>query len=418
VHHLEAILAPKGKAITSLAVLSIDFDDFRLINDRFGHAHGDAVLRQWAAHVGDLVEPGDYLAHLGEDEFAICCTSARSIDAARSIANRILDVTSTPINVGNQSVSVTTTIGIAMSSSDSTAEGLMRNASLAMYSAKDLGRGRLEVFDNAYHDQIKVRNKLRAELSRAVLDHEITAYFQPEISLETGEIVGFEALARWNRTGHRQVLPDEFIPLAEESGLIGAIGLEMLEASCQALRQWEKTDPERRLTVAVNVSVIQLADPHFPQSVSDICRRHGVEPSRICLEMTESSLVDELVAFHALNELKATGVLIALDDFGTGYSSLLRLNRYPIDFLKIDRSFVSELSSSQRDPVVITAVLAIAEAMGISTISEGIEEGIQWQRLRELGCHTGQGFLFSRAVNLRQATKLISSNRRYELPTT
>jgi EAL domain-containing protein (putative c-di-GMP-specific phosphodiesterase class I) len=190
----------------------------------------------------------------------------------------------------------------------------------------------------------------------------------------------------------------------------------MLEASCRGILAWEAISPGRRFTVAVNVSVLQLMDPKFPDSVREICSRFGVDPSRICLEVTESVLADELLAFHALHELKAVGVLIALDDFGTGYSSLLRLNRYPLDFLKIDRSFVSELNMAKREPVVIAAMLGIASALNFRMIGEGIEGELQWRRLREMGCELGQGYLFSEAVTLEAATALIKSDVRFPPP--
>jgi diguanylate cyclase (GGDEF)-like protein/PAS domain S-box-containing protein len=413
--HLDATLSTLKESASTFAVLSIDFDDFGSVNERFGHPYGDAVLRNWVTVVEKLKLPDIFLAHLGEDEFVICCPSTKTVADAVSVAQRILDATGGPIVVGVQSVSVTASIGIAMAIATSTPEGLLRNSSLAMYSAKEIGRGHIEIFDDDYHEKIKARNQLRIELSRAVQDKEIEAYFQPEVSLQTGEIIGFEALARWNHADRGQVSPAEFIPLAEESGIIGVIGAFMLEASCLALREWESVDASHHLTVAINVSVLQLADPLFPQTVKDICQRTGVDPTRICLEVTESSLIDEVVAFHALSELKATGVLIALDDFGTGYSSLLRLNRYPLDFLKIDQSFVAGLTTKEREPVVVTAVLAIAKALGIGTIGEGIESGLQWERLRELGCDTGQGYLFSKAVTLRQATSLISSRTSFKL---
>jgi EAL domain-containing protein (putative c-di-GMP-specific phosphodiesterase class I) len=237
------------------------------------------------------------------------------------------------------------------------------------------------------------------------------AYFQPEVSLSTGEILGFEALARWE--GQDSVSPGEFIPLAEDSGLIARIGLRMLAASCEALGEWKKISPNKKISVAVNVSALQLLDPTFPKSVRDICSQSGVDPSCICLEITESALADEAHAFHALHELKAIGVQIAIDDFGTGYSSLLRLQRYPLDVIKIDLSFVAELKVAKREPVVISAILAIASALNFRTVAEGIDGDIQWQRLLEMGCEVGQGFLFSKAIDFEAASELVKSDFRY-----
>ncbi len=397
------------------AILAIDFDDFKMVNDRFGHYFGDEVLRTWARMVREQIAPQDFLARLGADEFIICCLSADSVEAALVIAERVAALTSTPIEVNQQTVSFTATIGVALSTADSTAVGLLRNASLAMYTAKETGRAKIELFDDSYHDDLRARNELRIQLAQAVQNGEIYAQFQPEVSLQTGAIVGFEALARWNHKEQGSIRPDVFIQLAEESGLIGELGKSMLEASCRALREWNDVRPGHGLSVAVNVSTLQLEDPEFPAMVRDVCERHGIDTKNICLEVTESSLIDDRIAFHALNELKATGVRIALDDFGSGYSSLLRLHRYPLDFLKIDRSFVNELSLVKRDSVVVSAVLGIADALSMKTIGEGIESGLQWLRLREMGCETGQGFLFSQPLPLEEASRLVEENVSYVL---
>jgi diguanylate cyclase (GGDEF)-like protein/PAS domain S-box-containing protein len=413
---VEEALRSKESGGEPFAVFHVDFDGFRSVNERFGHLFGDETLRAWAAQVATLLSPGDFLAHLGEDEFVICRMSVRSRADALAFAGQVQDVAAGAMVVGVQRVAFTASIGVAFSSRNTTAEALLRNSGVAMFTAKDLGSSRIELFDEAHHEEVRNRNALRLELAKAVDRDEIDAFFQPEVSLTTGEIVGFEALARWRQ--HRKVAidPAEFIPLAEESGLIGKIGAMMLEASCRGILAWEEISPGRRFTVAVNVSVLQLMDPKFPDSVREICSRFGVDPSRICLEVTESVLADELLAFHALHELKAVGVLIALDDFGTGYSSLLRLNRYPLDFLKIDRSFVSELNMAKREPVVIAAMLGIASALNFRMIGEGIEGELQWRRLREMGCELGQGYLFSEAVTLEAATALIKSDVRFSPP--
>ncbi len=413
IEHVEVALRLRKEGGEPLALLYIDFDEFRAVNERFGHGVGDEALRAWTRLVLDVLPEGDVLAHFGEDEFVICCESAKTeIDVVR-LAQRVCDVTSHALVVGAQTVSFTTTIGIAFSGPNATPESLFRNADVAMYAAKELGGSQIQVFDDAHHEEVRARNALRLELAKAVENNEIDAYFQPEVSLATGEIVGFEALARWRQHRKNAISPGEFIPLAEESGLIGKIGAMILEASCAALAAWRRLDPSRRLTVAVNVSVLQLIDPTFPSVVRETCARFGVDPSTICLEVTESALVDEVVAFHALHELKAVGVLIAIDDFGTGYSSLLRLNRYPLDFLKVDQSFVAELNLAHRDSVVIEAMLGIATALDFRAIGEGIEGQLQWQRLRDMGCELGQGFLFSEAVTLAEASAMIKENIRF-----
>jgi diguanylate cyclase (GGDEF)-like protein/PAS domain S-box-containing protein len=411
IERVEHALRSKVEGAAALALLFIDFDDFWAINDSFGYEFGSKTLVEWSTLVRDRLSPTDFLAHLGGDEFAICCSSVATTDALMDFVREIRDINSGVVEVAGQSVSFTTTIGVAVSVPASTAEGLLRNADSAMYAAKEIGKAQITVFDEDKHEALRIRNALRLELAKAVEDDKIVAYFQPEVSLSTGEILGFEALARWE--GQESVTPSEFIPLAEDSGLIARIGLRMLAASCEALREWKKISPNKKISVAVNVSALQLLDPTFPKSVRDICSRSGVDPSCICLEITESALADEAHAFHALHELKAIGVQIAIDDFGTGYSSLLRLQRYPLDVIKIDLSFVAELKVAQREPVVISAILAIASALNFRTVAEGIEGDIQWQRLLELGCEVGQGFLFSKAIDFEAASELVKSDFRY-----
>jgi diguanylate cyclase (GGDEF)-like protein len=397
-------------------VLVVDFDDFKEVNDQFGHAVGDDVLQTWSTIVTELLPDGDLLARLAGNKFAVASSSATTVEDARYLAQRICDVTAQPMNIGDDSIpSLAVSVGVALSVPESRADRLIRNADVAVYAAKENGSAQIELFDDSYHDMVRERNNLRIELAKAVSADEIMAYFQPEVDLRSGAIVGFEALARWHHRERGAISPEEFIPLAEQSGLIGRIGVTMLEASCRALRHWEELSPGRGISMAVNVSALQLLDPLFPDAVREICAHVGVNPEHLCLELTESALIEEAAAFHALNELKGVGVKIALDDFGTGYSSLRRLNRYPLDFLKIDQSFVSELKSRQRDSVIITAVMGIARALSFETVGEGIETELQRRRLIEMDCRVGQGFLFSEAVPLEAATALIANDVHYEL---
>lgn len=416
VEHLERELESRRASATPLAVLVVDFDDFKEVNDQFGHAVGDDVLQTWSTIVTELLPDGDLLARLAGNKFAVASSSATTVEDARYLAQRICDVTAQPMNIGDDSIpSLAVSVGVALSVPESRADRLIRNADVAVYAAKENGSAQIELFDDSYHDMVRERNNLRIELAKAVSADEIMAYFQPEVDLRSGAIVGFEALARWHHRERGAISPEEFIPLAEQSGLIGRIGVTMLEASCRALRHWEELSPGRGISMAVNVSALQLLDPLFPDAVREICAHVGVNPEHLCLELTESALIEEAAAFHALNELKGVGVKIALDDFGTGYSSLRRLNRYPLDFLKIDQSFVSELKSRQRDSVIITAVMGIARALSFETVGEGIETELQRRRLIEMDCRVGQGFLFSEAVPLEAATALIANDVHYEL---
>jgi diguanylate cyclase (GGDEF)-like protein/PAS domain S-box-containing protein len=411
IERVDAALQSQGDGDEPLGLLFIDFDEFWAINDRYGYQFGNETLIAWSNLVLDVLSPMDFLAHLGGDEFAICLRSATSTDDVMKLARELRDISSGVVQVGAQTVTFTTTIGVALSTPTSSAEGLIRDADSAMYRAKEFGKAQIEVFDADRHNDLRVRANLRLELAKAVENHEIEAYFQPVLSLSSGEIVGFEALARWENEARTP--PTVFIPLAEESGLISVIGAMMLQASCEALSAWKLISPNRQLSVAVNVSARQLLDPTFTEMVRETCSRNGVDPENICLEITETALADEDVIFHVLHELKAVGVSIAIDDFGTGYSSLLRLHRFPVDFLKIDRSFVDELKMAERDSVVITAILGIASALNIRVIAEGIEDELQRQRLLEMGCEEGQGFLFSRAVTLDAATLLVATAYKY-----
>jgi len=411
--HLTSELEQRSVSQELLAVLVVDFDEFRKLNEQFGHAVGDEVLRTWASLVAPLLPPGDLLARSAGNKFIVCGSSLATVEDALDTAHQIADVASAPLAVGDQSVSFTVSVGVAMSGPGSTADGLVRNADVALYNGKENGHAQVAVFDDAHHDEVHAKNKLRVELARAVAEEEIEAYFQPVVELATGEITGFEALARWHHPERGDVSPAEFIPLSEQSGLIGRIGIMMLEASCRAILEWREVSPDRRIQVAVNVSPLQLMDPLFPEAVRATCAHFGVHAEEICLEITESALEDETVAFHALNELKAVGVRTALDDFGTGYSSLRRLNRYPLDLLKIDQSFVSELNSSSRHSVIVDAVVGLAEALSFETVAEGIETEMQRRRLLEMGCGVGQGFLFSPAVPLAEATALIAGVVKY-----
>ncbi len=408
--HLETALLRSHARSGCVAVLYVDFDDFKLVNERFGHAYGDEFLCRWTEIVKAGLQSGEFLARVSGDKFVICCERVADADSAVIIADRIIETTALPLVIGSQNIVLTTCVGVALSGANSTPEGLLRNADVAMYAAKQSGRSKVELFDDSHHESVKYRNGLRLELARAIRDGEISAYFQPEVDLATGQIIGFEALARWYHPERGFIAPDEFIPLAEESGLIGPLGELMLESSCSALKEWKTLRPDRDFTVAVNVSALQLFDLKLASTLADICEAHDVAMDSICLEVTESALIDESEVFETLTGLKARGFRIALDDFGTGYSSLKRLTAFPMDFLKIDRSFIAGMSWRHEDGVIVSAVIGLARSLNLQTIAEGIENNHQWTVLRNLGCQLGQGFLWAEAIDVRRATELISHN--------
>ena len=409
VEHLETALSRSNRNGKRTAVLFIDLDDFKLVNDRIGHLGGDHVLRMVGRVITDVLRGGDVAARLGGDEFVVCCDDLDGPEHALAVANRIVRALATPMGVEGAGPATTASIGLAVSGTSSRADGLLRNADIAMYAAKQAGKARVELFDDALHAQVRRKNDLAVQLERALDQGEIQTYFQPEVDLITGALVGFEALGRWHHPERGMVPPDEFIPIAEESGLVARLGNDVLEDSCRALRGWLDDDPTRALKVAVNVSARQLSDPTYPESVQRALEKARVPAEAVCLEVTESALIDADVAATSLWELKEAGVEIAIDDFGTGYSSLSRLHRFPLDYLKIDRSFVAGMSHRPEDAVIVSTVLSLARGLGIKTIAEGIEEESQLDELAASGCEFGQGWLWSPAVPLPEADAIVRS---------
>jgi diguanylate cyclase (GGDEF)-like protein/PAS domain S-box-containing protein len=412
VQHLEKCLARTDRTGRRIAVLFIDLDDFKLVNDRIGFAAGDRLLHRVGEQIGSVLRAGDLVARLGGDEFVVCCDDLHSVDESYLVARRILAALGDAFGVGAEAAATraSASVGIALSGPGSSPEGLLRNADMAMYAAKQTSKARIEVFDDALHARVRTRKELAVELEKALDLGQIETYFQPLVALSSGALVGFEALARWPHPERGMVPPTDFIPAAEESGLIAELGLQVLTDSCRALRSWLDVSPDRPMSVAVNVSGRQLSDPRFPESVRRVLEVAGVPPGRVCLEVTETSLVDADVAAGALWELKGLGVDIAIDDFGTGYSSLSRLHQFPLDFLKVDRTFVSGMSYRTEDAVIVSCVLALARGLGVSTIAEGIEETFQLDELESSGCEYGQGWLWSPAVPGDEAIALVRAD--------
>jgi diguanylate cyclase (GGDEF)-like protein/PAS domain S-box-containing protein len=409
VQHLETALSRSRRTGKTTAVLFIDIDDFKLVNDRMGHVGGDSVLRAVGRHIGGVLRSGDIVARLGGDEFVVCCDDLDTPDRAGMVAERIIGVLAEPLEVGSESARTTASIGIALSGEDSSAEGLLRNADIAMYAAKQAGKARVEVFDDALHARVRSRNELAIELDLAIDLGQIETLFQPEVDLVDGSLVGFEALARWTHPERGPVSPVEFIPIAEECGLIGRLGRVVMEDACRALRSWLDISPDGHIKVAVNVSARQLSDPGFPTMVRDVLVETGAPASGLCVEVTESTLIDVDVAAAALWRLNEEGIEIAIDDFGTGYSSLSRLHRFPLDYLKIDRSFVAGMCEHREDVVIVSCVLALAKGLGVRAIAEGIESGAQLEQLAAAGCEMGQGWLWSPAVPVGEALALVGA---------
>ncbi|HEX4979589.1 MAG TPA: GGDEF domain-containing protein [Acidimicrobiales bacterium] len=396
------------------AIAFVDLDDFKDVNDTLGHAAGDELLCTVAERLTDVLRPGDLVARLGGDEFAVLLDRAPDPRAVLDIAERIVAAVAKPTDVGEATVQVAASVGVAFRDEDLDAEEFMRRADVAMYMAKGRGKNRVERYDPGLARMATEHLQLRAELFGAADRGELVLEYQPVADLVSGRIVAVEALVRWQHPTRGLLPPGAFIGPAEETGAIVEIGTWALRTAVHELRGWRDAYSCDDLSLSVNVSVLQL-EPAFPGLVESILRSAGVEAEGLVLEVTESVLVEAASgAGEALAALRELGVRVALDDFGTGYSSISYLRRLPVDILKIDRSFVSGDQAGPSGDVLLETIVALGRRLGLDVIPEGIEEADQLERLRALGCRAGQGFLLSRPVPshaiaelLAQSTKLV-----------
>jgi diguanylate cyclase (GGDEF)-like protein len=386
---------------TEIAVLFIDLDDFKTFNDSFGHAAGDELLTAVANRLRDSVRPGDTIARLGGDEFAVMVLeSEHAREDGVLVAERIMRAFEEPVDAADETISVHLSIGIATTSDSRRADELIRNADLAMYRAKESGKGRFEIFDLQMRDAVLKRHGLKEELQRAVEREEVVVEYQPIVALASGDVVAAEALVRWNHPGRGRLLPAEFVPLAEETGLIVALGQHVLEESCRKARDWHEWDPHRAPAIHVNLSAVELADPHLTETVGAALRDASLEPSRLVLEITESLIKDADAHAPALHELRSMGVRLALDDFGTGYSALSYLRTLPLDILKIAKPFVEGIARGSQENSFVRMIIDLARALDLQVVAEGIESAEELEALRDLECEFGQGFYLAVPLDL------------------
>jgi predicted signal transduction protein with EAL and GGDEF domain len=357
------------------------------------------------------LRPSDTVARLGGDEFAVLLESVRGLDDALGAAERLLRAFDAPVRLKGSDLVVTASIGIALSADGVDAEELLRRADLAMYRVKQRGKNGTAFFDPGMEDRASDRLEVLNALRKALDSEELVAHYQPVVNLDTGHVVGAEALLRWDRPGHGLVPPLDFIPLAEETGLIQPLGAWILREACARAREW-RLQGAADVRVGVNVSARQLLDPDFERLVADTLAETGLDPDGLVLEVTESSVMQNAaVTIAKLDRITQTGVRLFLDDFGEGYSSLSHLQRLPVQGLKIARPFIRELGDPDADPAMVRGIIELANSLGLQLVAEGIERPEQRDALRRLGCPLGQGFLFARPLDLPALRTLLREQR-------
>jgi diguanylate cyclase (GGDEF)-like protein/PAS domain S-box-containing protein len=394
---------------SQIALLFVDLDHFKEINDAYGHDVGDRLLVQVGARLKALSRRIDTVARFGGDEFVLLCDALRADDDVCTIAERVVRSLSEPFVDDGRELCISASVGVSVTADARVgSESLVRTADAAMYQAKERGRNNYQFFDADLRDRAASRYAIETQLVHALDRDEFRLEYQPVFSLTGERIVGVEALIRWDHPERGTVPPADFIGIAESRGLIVAIGAWVLNEACRQVSEWDRLEHFRMppLTMAVNVSGRQLRDPRFADLVRSALERHELPPDRLCLEITETALIEDVDARVALEELAALGIHIALDDFGTGYSSLSHLRHFPVDVLKIDRSFVARLAIDQRERQIVAAVIAMAHVLGMTVVAEGIETVDQLRALADLGCDDGQGFLLARPLAPRAVTQL------------
>jgi diguanylate cyclase (GGDEF)-like protein len=411
---LRLALARTRRQPGSVAVLFLDFDRFKVINDSLGHETGDRLLIETAHRLSSALRPSDTVARFGGDEFTILCEDIDGEIEACVIAQRVLDAIGAPFAMEDAEAHLSASLGIAISSAIARPEDMIRDADAAMYRAKDLGKSRYEIFDDLMRARALERMDLENAMYHAAERNELRVLYQPLMHLASGHLKGVEALVRWEHPERGLLGPGAFIGVAEETGRIVEIGAWVLREACRQAARWEAlrgdADP---LWLSVNLSARQLQDPGLVPMVKDVLAETGIDPASLCLEITESVMIADAAASQAaLAGLKDTGARIGIDDFGTGYASLSFLKSFPADVLKVDRSFVAGIGNHHADGPIVAAVINLAQMLGLTTVAEGVETPDQYEAVRALGCGYGQGFLFAHPLPPEEIVALMDQDLR------
>jgi diguanylate cyclase (GGDEF)-like protein/PAS domain S-box-containing protein len=419
-------LARAQRRGTQLAVMFLDIDQFKIVNDSLGHSAGDDLLRHAAARIAGTIRPGDTVARFGGDEFVVVCDDVTPFQTEH-VAERVLEALSYPWNIGTQEMHITASLGIAIADRYATPESLLRDSDAAMYLAKERGRGRIEMFDEALRFKANRRLATASALHGALDREEFVVLYQPVVDLTTGMMVSAEALVRWNHPEHGLVTPQDFISVAEETGIIVPIGALVLERACRDLANWQQiatsvessaATPHRtnRLSINVNLSVRQMLAPDIARLIEGVLERTGVAAGDLCLELTESVFMEDVAYFErTLGGLKALGVDLSIDDFGTGYSSLSYLKLFPVDGVKVDRVFVDGLGTDPHDTALVAAIVAMASALDLQVTAEGVETREQLHGLKALGVPRAQGFYLARPMPAAEIADLVARSHRWDV---
>jgi len=422
IDRLEALIDESEGKADSFAILFLDIDRFKIVNDSLGHETGDMLLIQVAERLRSSVRSTDVsarvalpsvVARFGGDEFAVLLENLHDSSDAAIVAERILTQFTSHFDVHGRIIFATVSIGIAPGNSAGTSRDLLRNADTAMYYAKTRGKARFEIFDEGMRGRAVARMELESDLRKAIEEEQFVVYYQPEVSLGTGKVVGYEALVRWNHPQRGLVMPGEFLPVAEETGLIVPLGRLVMREACRQMAEWHRTfhhDP--RLTISVNASSRELADPDLVSTVARVLTETGLDAGSLRIEVTESSIMEsQELTSSTLRRLQELGINLEIDDFGTGYSSLSRLHEYPFSTVKIDRSFIKDLDTQAESLHLVKTILRLAEGLGLSVVAEGIETPEQLARLASLGCGYGQGYYFSKPRDGHSTEKVIEETQ-------